>query len=100
MVSMVRDWGMPAAHSRLLTSCRIVTFTFSPMAPPIAFCKVSVIHLLHLIHGLTFSYRHHRVDYVRSLWKAGVFYLGTGLRRNIEQHSAGGRSFPAHAVRQ
>ena len=49
---------------------------------------------LHVIDGLTFSYRRQGVDYLRSLSKAGLFCLHR-LRRNIEQiTSAAGRLQP------
>ncbi len=38
---------------------------------------------LHCIEGLTFSYRRQHVDYLRSLSRAGWFYL-RGLRQNIQ----------------
>jgi uncharacterized protein (TIGR00661 family) len=64
-----------------LPECEIHIFTYGAAHSYLR--SIGYPHL-HIIHGLTFSYRRQRIDYVRSLSKAGLFCL-SGLRRNIEQ---------------
>ena len=64
-----------------LPECEIHIFTYGAA---LCFLRAVGYPHLHAIDGLTFSYRRRRVDYIRSLSKAGLFCV-SGLRRNIEQ---------------
>lgn len=67
------------AVAEQLPDCQLHIFTYGA-----AYRFLQSLHypFLHAIEGLLFSYRHQRVDYTRSLARAGWF-CWAGLRRNI-----------------
>jgi uncharacterized protein (TIGR00661 family) len=64
-----------------LPDCEVHIFTYGAAY---RFLQAAGYPHLHPISGLTFSYRRQRVNYLRSLSRAGAFCLG-GLRENIER---------------